>query len=46
MAEVADYRGFVAPRVEKLENQLHELDAEIYTRDLKLEKKEEVDLLN
>jgi len=45
-AEIADYRGFVAPRIEKLENQLHQLDAEIYSRDLTLESHEKVDLLN
>jgi len=45
-AEIADYRGFVAPRVEKLENQMHLLDAEVYSRDLTLESSEKLDLLN
>jgi len=44
MAELADYRGFVAPRVEALKNQLNELDAEIYTRDFKLDSEENLKL--
>merc|ERR1712178_252934 len=44
--EIADYRGFVAPRVEKLEDQMHLLDAEVYSRDLTLESSEKLDLLN
>lgn len=45
-AELQDYRGFVAPRVEKLQNQLNLLDAEIYTRDLRVEGESETQLLD
>lgn len=45
-AELQDYRGFVAPRVEKLQNQLNLLDAEIYTRDLRVEGESQTQLLD
>lgn len=45
-AELEDYRGFVAPRVEKLQNQLNLLDAEIYTRDLRVDSESETKLLD
>lgn len=45
MAEVQDYRGFVAPKVAELTNQLNLLEAEIYTRDLAIEGTEKVDNL-